>query len=55
MNELKRFWQEEDGIAIIEVVILIAIALGILFLFRDQITGLITSLLNRITSQANVF
>lgn len=54
-NKLKRFLNEENGIAIIEVVILIAIALGILFIFRDQITGLITSLLDKITAQGSGF
>ena len=42
----------QDGVGTVEVVLLILVAVGLVLIFKDRITELVTSILNRITSQA---
>jgi len=39
MAMLKRFMQEEDGMGTVEIVIIIAVLVGIALIFRDSIIG----------------
>ena len=43
---LKRFWQEEDGLGTVEIVILIAVLVAVALLFRDGITQFVKNLMN---------
>lgn len=43
----------QDGVGtVVEVVLLILVAVGLVLIFKDRITELVTSIFNRITSQA---
>ena len=42
----------QDGVGTVEVVLLILVAVGLVLIFKDRITELVTSIFNRITSQA---
>lgn len=44
---LKRFWQEEDGLGTVEIVILIAVLVAVALLFRDGITQFVTNLMDQ--------
>lgn len=47
MENLKRFWYEEEGMGTIEIVVIIVILLGLAFLFRNTITTFVKKLLAR--------
>ncbi len=49
----KEFIQEEDAIGTIEIVLLILVAIGLVVLFKDQLTSLVQSLLSKVTEQSN--
>jgi len=47
-NLLKRFWYEESGMGTVEIVIIIAVLVGVALLFRSQITSFVESAANKI-------
>lgn len=42
---LKRFWMEEDGMGTVEVVIIVAVLVGVALIFKDGITNFATKLM----------
>ena len=58
MTELKGwkdFWREEDGMGTIEVVLIIVVLVGLVIIFRTQLTAIINSLFSKITTNTNRF
>lgn len=50
---LSKFLQEEDGMGVVEIVLIIIVLIGLVVLFKNQITSLVRSLLGKMTTQAN--
>jgi len=46
------FVKEEDGLGTVEIVIIIAILVGIAFIFRDQIRSLVDQIFDKIFKDA---
>jgi len=44
---LKKFWQEEDGMGTIEVVILIAVLVAVALLFKDGIEEFVNDMMDK--------
>ena len=42
MNSWKRFWTEEDGVGIVEIILILVILVAIIVIFKDHITGIIS-------------
>ena len=42
MNSWKRYWTEEDGVGIVEIILILVILVAIIVIFKDQITGIIS-------------
>lgn len=38
---LKSFWQEEDGMGTVEIVVIVAVLVGVALIFKEQITGFV--------------
>lgn len=54
MNQaVKQFWNEEDGIGTLEIVLIIAVVILIAFIFKGWIIGLVEDLLGRAEGEAN--
>ncbi len=52
MNSLKKwkeFWRDEDGMGTVEVILIIVVLVGLVVLFKDQITGIVEDLFSGIT------
>ena len=47
-NAIKKFWDSEDGMGVVEVVLI-----TIVLVFKKQITSLVNSILSKMTNQAN--
>ena len=43
--------REEDGMGTVEVILIIVVLVGLVIIFKDQITQIVTSLFNKITAQ----
>ena len=39
-KELKAFWTEEDGVGVIEVVLILVVLIGLVIVFKKQINGI---------------
>lgn len=52
-REAKKFWNDEDGMGVVEVVLITIVLVGLVVLFKKQITDLVNSVLSNMTNQAN--
>ena len=52
-GEAKKFWNDEDGMGVVEVVLITIVLVGLVVLFKKQITDLVNSVLSKMTNQAN--
>lgn len=48
----KDFLQEEDAVGVVEI-ILILVLIGLVMIFKDQLTSLVENILSKITKQSN--
>ncbi len=52
LKKLKNFWDDESGMGVVEVVLIIIVLVGLVMLFKKQITSLVNMLLSKMSSQA---
>ena len=55
MNELKNFKQflaEEDGMGTVEVILIIVVLVGLVIIFKKQITDIVNGLFEKISNQS---
>lgn len=52
-QKTERILNDQSGVGTVEVVLLILVAVGLVLIFKDKITALVTSIFSKITSQAN--
>ena len=52
MQEVKHFWVEEDGIGVIEVVLILVVLISLVIIFKRQITALLNDIFGQINSQS---
>lgn len=50
---LKEFFSEEDGMGTVEIILIIVVLVGLVIIFKNQITSIIQTLFSKITSQTN--
>lgn len=58
MRELKNWRQllvEEDGMGTVEIILIIVVLVGLVLIFKDQITAIVESIFSKITRQTNKF
>ena len=49
----RRFLQEEDGVGVVEIILVLVVLIGLVVIFKSQLTGLVQSLLDKVVSQSN--
>lgn len=49
---LQQFWEEEDGIGVVEVILILVVLIGLVIIFKEQITKLVNDIFKTITKQA---
>ena len=49
---IKELLKEEDGAGVIELVLIIVVLIGLVFLFKDKIGTLLATIFSKINSQA---
>lgn len=52
-REWKRFLQEEDGIGVVEVILILVVLIGLVIIFQDQIKGIVENIFDSITRNVN--
>ena len=51
-RELKAFWTEEDGVGVIEVVLILMVLIGLVIIFKKQINDLLNNVFKEINKQS---
>ena len=50
IKSVKKFWNEEDGMGVVEIVLITVVLIGLVIIFKSQITSLVNKLLSKMTS-----
>lgn len=52
MNIIKGFIKEEDGIGVVEIILILVILIGLVIIFKSQIESLVNRIFSTITSKS---
>ena len=55
MKKIRRFLEfmkEEKGIGVVEVILILVVLIGLVIIFKSQLTGLVQSIFDKITSES---
>ena len=52
MNIWRQLWQEEDGIGVVEIILILVILVALIVIFKDQITSIISNAFSEINESA---
>ena len=52
MYRIKSVLSEDDGMGVVEVILIIVVLIGLVLIFKTQMTALVNSIFNTITTQA---
>lgn len=50
--EAKQFWEEEDGVGVVELILILVVLIGLVLIFKDQLTSLVNNIFKTIKSEA---
>lgn len=53
LKELKKFWQEEDGMGTVEIVLIIAVLVALVIIFRKAIIDFMNSATQKVFQAAS--
>ena len=53
IGELRAFWEEEDAVGVVEIILILVVLVGLVIIFKKQLVSLVNSLLSKITSQSS--
>ena len=48
----KDFLQEEDAVGVVEIILILVVLIGLVMIFKDQLTSLVENILSKITKQS---
>ena len=49
---LKQVLQEEDGIGVVEIILILVVLIGLVLIFKSQLTSLVETIFEKITSES---
>ena len=49
----KDFLQEDDAVGVVEIILILVVLIGLVMIFKDQLTSLVENILSKITKQSN--
>ena len=50
---LMRFIKEEDGIGVVEVILILVVLIGLVLIFKSQLTSIVNNIFEKITSESS--
>ncbi|MBR2189361.1 MAG: holin, BlyA family protein [Eubacterium sp.] len=53
MKELRAFLQEEDAVGVVEIILIIVVLIGLVLIFKQQLTTIVKNILSKIAKQSN--
>lgn len=55
MNRIKMFWstlKEDRGIGVVEIILILVVLIGLVIIFKTQLTDIVNSVFEKITSES---
>lgn len=52
MGFLKEFLEDNDGVGVVEIILILVVLIGLVLIFKSQLTELVNDIFSRITSQS---
>ncbi len=49
----KRFIRDESGVGVVEIILILVVLIGLVIIFRDQLTSLMNGIFERIVQDSN--
>jgi len=53
MKKFKNFIVEDDGMGVVEIILIIIVLIGLVIIFKKQLVNLVNSIMSKMTTQAN--
>ena len=53
MEHFVDFWYEEDGIGVVEIILILVVLIGLVVIFKSQLTTIINNIFKKITTNSN--
>ena len=53
MGELRSFFEEEDGVTVVEIVLILTVLVGLVVIFKSQLSAILIKVLGNVTKSAN--
>ncbi len=49
---IKKFWEEEDGVGVVEIILILVVLIGLVLIFKNQLRSLVNSIFEQIQKQS---
>ena len=49
----RKFWRDERGMGVVEVILIIVLLIGLVIIFKTQITDVVNAIFKKIVSQSS--
>ncbi len=49
----KEFLEEEEAVGVVEIILILVVLIGLVVIFKEQLTSLVKNILSKITKQSN--
>lgn len=49
----QNFWEDQSGMGVVEVILIIVVLIGLVIIFKSQMTDLVNDIFDKIVSQSN--
>ena len=53
MNIIRNFFEDNDGVGVVEIILILVVLIGLVIIFKEQLTELVQSILSKIAKQSN--
>lgn len=53
MQYVKDFWKEEEGIGVVEIILILVVLVALVLLFKEKITGVVNSAFTNFANDSN--
>jgi len=51
-QEVREFWDEEDGVGVVELILILVVLIGLVLIFKDQLISLVNNIFSKIKSES---
>ncbi|MFR4351852.1 MAG: Flp1 family type IVb pilin [Roseburia sp.] len=52
MRGIREFIKEEDGVGVVELILILVVLIGLVLIFKEQLTDLVNNIFDTITGKA---